>query len=384
MVNMRSMETLNLTELPIVNIKGDLVCLTQNKFIIFPQITSSRSIPDRIFYSNYINGVFLNNKIFLVLKNPIFYKVLYENRTFNFSNVVGVVVFGDVIFTFTNNNQCLVINTSTDETKIVRITEPSNIVYVYQLTTFLFAVITSPPTTVYIYSIDDAGRIATASDYVSLPAYSYGVFANPKQNPKLLKKDEILYLYGEDATVLLSLQISDLVYLKTEDTFLYKLSLFPNFEEQGLEFVAETINFYLFKNSVFNNYVWISKGDNKIFFSTNYIYLSPEHIIYEDSLYFAQDTITSTKPNIPLYKELTVKFKLKGLDGIIIEPLETTDSNIGNMSVLSRYLGGESFYNYSVKDYQTVYRLGLRGEEFVVSLYTTQACRIRSFQAWSR
>ncbi len=379
---MRNMDIINLTDLPLADIKGDLVYLTQNKHIVFPQITEVHSIPDRIFYSNYINGVVLNDKFFVVLKDPILYKIIYQNTVFYTTQLAGVVIFGDVIFAFIENNQCLVINTLTNETKIVRITEPNNIVFAYQLTTFLFALITSPPTTVYIYSTDDAGNIATAFSDVSLPAYSYGVFANPKRNPKLLKKGEIIYLYGDDATVLMSLEVSDLVYLRTQDTFLHKLSLFPEFEEQGLEFVEETVSFYLFKNHLLNNFVWISKGDSKIFFSTNYIYLSPNHIVYDENLYIAQDVLTSTKPNIPLSKEFTVKFKARSLDRVILEVKETTDSEIGSLSVLSRYLEGENFFSYSVNDYQTEYRLGLRGREFVVSLYTDQACRIRSFKAW--
>jgi hypothetical protein len=379
---MRGMEALSLTDLPIVNMKGDLVCLTENKYILFPQVVRSRSIVDRVFYSNYVNGVLLNDKVFMVLYSAGLYKVIYRNTVSTFLKIHGVVIFGETIFVFVDDNKCFVINTLTDETKLVQILAPSNIVHVYQLTTYLFAVVSSPPTTVYIYSMDDAGNIATATSSVSLPSYSYGVFANPKVNPKLLKKGDIVFLYGEDATVLLSLQVSDLVYLRTEDTVLQKTFLFPELEEQGIEFVSETVNFYLFKNSLFNNYIWLNKGDNKIFFSTNYIYLSSQHVVYDNNLYYIQDTITSTKPNILLDKELTVKFKAKNLDRIFIEVLETTDSNIGNLGVLSRYLDGQNFFNYFVKDYQTVYRLGLRGEEFVVSLYTNQACRIRSFQAW--
>ena len=377
------MEVVNLTDLPIVNMKGELVCLTQNKFIVFPQVIERQTIVDRVFYSNYLNGVVLNNKLFMILRNPDFYKVVYKNTIFNFLYVAGAVIFGDVIFVFVDNNRCFVINTSTDETKIVHISAPSNIVHVYQLTTYLFAVVSSPPTTVYIYSMDDAGTISTATTpSISLPSYSYGVFANPKKNPRLLKKGDIIFLYGDDATVLLSLQISDLVYLRTEETFLQKLSLFPEFEEQGLEFVGETVNFYLFKNNLFNNFVWLNKGDNRVFFSTNYIYLSPQHVVYDNHLYLIQDTITSIKPNISLEKEFTVKLKGRKLNRLILEVLETTDSDIGSLSVLSRYLDAENYFNYFVKDYQTMYRLGLRGEEFVISLYTNQACRIRSYQAW--
>ncbi len=379
---MQGIKIVDLADLPLVDIKGDLVCLTQNKFIVFPQVVEQQTITDRVFYSNYLNGLVLNNKLFMVLRKPDFYKVVYKNEIFNFLYVAGVVVFGDVIFVFVDSNKCFVINTTTDETKLVRILAPSNIVHVYQLTTYLFAVVSSSPTTVYIYSMDDAGIITTATSSVSLPSYSYGVFANPKKNPKLLKKGDVVFLYGDDATVLLSLQISDLVYLRTEDTFLQKLSLFPEFEEQGLEFVGETVNFYLFKNSLFNNFVWLNKGDGRIFFSTNYIYLSPQHVVYDNSLYVIQDIITSTKPNIPLEKEFTVKLKSKKLDRLILEVLETTDSDVGSLSVLSRYLDGENYFNYFVKDFQTLYRLGLRGEEFVISLHTSQACRIRNFQAW--
>jgi hypothetical protein len=208
------------------------------------------------------------------------------------------------------------------------------------------------------------------------------VFANPKINPRLVKKDNLLYLVGDDATVLLSLQISDLVYLRTEETFLQKISPFPEFEEQGIEFVRETQNFYLFRNSLFNNLVWISKGSGRIYFSTNYLYLSQQHVVYDRYLYTLQDLIDPDQINLVLPKEFTVKFKKQGLGGVSLEVLETTNYDLGHMAVLSRFLDFESYFNYTIRATQTNYRLALRGEEFVVSLYTNEACRIRSFQAW--
>jgi hypothetical protein len=77
-----------------------------------------------------------------------------------------------------------------------------------------------------------------------------------------------------------------------------------------------------------------------------------------------------------------VKFKKNGLNGISLEVLETTDYGLGHMAVLSRFLDFQNFFNYMVKATQTNYKLAVRGEEFVVSLSTDQACRIRSFQAW--
>jgi len=381
---MRNMDAIDLTKLPIVNIKGDAVYLSEEGFIVFPQITRQRSLEITTLSNNFVEGFVLNDKVFLVLSRSDLYDVFYENTIRTFTKFAGVVVFGDVIFCFVNNNRCLVINTATNETKTITILEPSNIVYVYQLSAYLFAVITTPPTTLYIYSMDDAGNIATANDedVIILPAYTYGVFANPKVNPRLVKKDNLLYLIGDDATVLLSLQISDMIYLRTEETALQKVSLFPEFEEQGVEFVRETQNFFLFRNGLFNNLVWISKGDKRIYFSTNCLYLSQQHVIYDKNLYTLQDTIDPEQPNIPLQKEFTVKFKKNGLNGISLEVLETTDYELGHIVVLSRFLDFQNFFNYFVHATRTHYRLAVRGEEFVVSLYTDQACRIRSFYAW--
>jgi hypothetical protein len=378
------MDTLDLTKLPIVNIKGNAVYLSEEGFVVFPQITTQRDLQITTLPNNFLEGFVLNNKVFLVLSRDSLYDVFYENSVRTHTKFAGVVVFGDVIFCFVDNNQCLVINTATNTIKTIIISEPSNIVCVYQLSAYLFAVITTPPTTIYIYSLDDAGSIATANDgeVITLPAYTYGVFANPKVNPRLVKKDNLLYLIGDDATVLLSLQISDMIYLRTEETTLQKICPFPEFEEQGIEFVRETQNFFLFRNTLFNNLVWVSKGNRRIYFSTNYLYLSQHHMLYDRSLYTLQDVIELEQPNIPLAKEFTVKFKKNGLNGISLEVLETTNYDLGHMAVLSRFLDFENFFNYHIRATQINYRLALRGEEFVVSLYTDQACRIRSFQAW--
>ncbi len=384
MGKMRSMDTLNLTNLPLTNLKGELVCLTNDKSILFPQITQQTVSITSVLYSNFIDGLVLNEKLFLVLEDNFTYKVIYDNTIRTYYNFAGVVVFGDVIFCFVNVNECLVINTLTNEIKTIIIDAPSGIVYVYQLTTFLFAIITVSPTTVYIYSLDDAGAIASSSDgsRIILPSYVYGVFANPKNRPKLLKRGNLLYLTGNDATAILSLQIQDLIYLRTEETFFQRVSPFPELEEQGIEFIRETHNFLLFKNNLLNNFIWINKGEDRVYFSTNYVYLSPQHVMYGNKLYTMSDFISSEYNSIPLQKEFTAKFKANGLNGLRLEVLETTNDNIGHVAVLSRFLDFENYYNYSVKATQTNYRLALRGEEFVVSLYTTEACRIRGIQTW--
>jgi len=381
---MRNMDAIDLTKLPIVNIKGDAVYLSEEGFIVFPQITRQRYLEITTLPDNFVEGFVLNDKVFLVLSRDNLYDVFYENTIRTYPKFAGVVVFGDVIFCFVDNNKCLVINTATDEVKTITISEPSNIVYVYQLSAYLFAVITTSPTTIYIYSMDDAGSIAVANngDVITLPAYSYGVFANPKVNPRLVKRDDLLYLIGDDATVLLSLQTSDMLYLRTEETALQRICPFPEFEEQGIEFVRETQNFFLFRNSLFNSLVWISKGNKRIYFSTNYLYLSQHHMLYERNLYTLQDVINPEQPNIPLQKEFTVKFKKNWLNGVRLEVLETTDYDLGHMAVLNRFLDFQNFFNYFVRATRINYRMSLRGEEFVVSLYTDQACRIRSFQAW--
>jgi len=381
---MRNMDTIDLTKLPLVNMKGDAVYLHEEGFIVFPQVVSQREVALTTLPNNFLEGLVLNGKVFLVLSRESFYDVIYENTLTTHVKFMGVVVFGDVIFCFVDNNKCIVINTATNEIKTITISQPSNIVNVYQISVYLFAVITTSPTTVYIYSLDDSGTISTAlnGSTIPLPTYSYGVFANPKVNPRLVKKGDLFYLIGDDATVLLSLQISDLVYLRNEGTSLQKVSPFPELEGQGLEFVRETQNFYLFRNSLFNNLVWVSKDDKRVYFSTNYLYLSQYHAVYNRTLYTLQDVIEPNRYDIPLQKEFTVKFKKNWLNGIGLEVVETTNNNLGHMAVISRFLDFESFYNYTIKTTQTNYRLFLRGEEFVVSLFTNESCRIRGFQAW--
>jgi hypothetical protein len=378
------MDNLNINQLPLVNLKGDMVCLTQDKFILFPQITQQLTAISPVFYNNFIDGLVLNGKLFLVLKDVSQYKIVYQNTFYNYYHVEGVVVFGDVIFCFVDFGKCLVINTLSDTVKTIYIDAPATIIHVYQLTTFLFAVITQSPTTVYIYSLDDAGAIADATDssHITLPSYTYGTFANPKQNPRLVKREDVYYLIGDDATVILDLQVSDILYLRTVDTFLQRISPFPELEEQGIKFLWETKNFLLFKNTVFNNFVWISKGEDKVYFSTNYIYLSSQHAMYDNNLYTMRDIISPDYDNLHIPKEFTAKVRMNNLTGLGIEILEATNEDVGYMSILSRFLDFENYFNYSVKTTQTNYRLALRGEEFVISLYTKEACRIRGFQVW--
>jgi len=105
-------------------------------------------------------------------------------------------------------------------------------------------------------------------------------------------------------------------------------------------------------------------------------------MMYGGNLYTLQDVINPRQPNLPLAKEFTAKFKKNGLNGISLEVLETTDYDIGHMVVVSRFFDFQNFFNYFIRATRTNYRLAVRGEEFVVSLHTDQACRIRSFQAW--
>jgi hypothetical protein len=246
-----------------VYLKGDFVYKTNN-VIVFPQITNERSMDINIITNQFLNGTVINNKLIALVETSPFYKLFYENAEYILYEAKGLMVFGDVVFCF-YRDKCLVINTATDETKTITITAPTNIVYAYQINSFLFALITSQPTTVYIYSLNDAGDIANTTDggSIDLPSYSYAVFSHPKQNVRLVSWDDRLFLFGKDATVELALDVRDLVYLRTIQTYHHPVSPFEEVEQLGFEFFTETLNFYVFRNTINNSMMWISKAMKK-------------------------------------------------------------------------------------------------------------------------
>jgi len=376
------MRYLDLMSLNPVYLKGDFVYKTNN-VIVFPQITNERSMDINIITNQFLNGTVINNKLIALVETSPFYKLFYENAEYILYEAKGLMVFGDVVFCF-YRDKCLVINTATDETKTITITAPTNIVYAYQINSFLFALITSQPTTVYIYSLNDAGDIANTTDggSIDLPSYSYAVFSHPKQNVRLVSWDDRLFLFGKDATVELALDVRDLVYLRTIQTYHHPVSPFEEVEQLGFEFFTETLNFYVFRNTINNSMMWISKGDEKVFFSTNTIYLTNTHAFLHSKLYTMNHVFDPLLTDLPINRYFSAKFKQNGLNGVYVNMLETSAGKEVIMSVLARYHEAEKLFTYTVYPDRHTYRLGLKGEEFLLEITSDQALRFAELKVW--
>ena len=376
---MRQLDLINISP---VYMKGDFVYKTENA-VVFPQITNERNMLINIATNQFINGTVINGKLVALVKTPAFYKLFFDNTEHILNEAKGLVAFGDVVFCF-YENKCLVINTATNTTKTITITAPSNIVYVYQINTFLFALITAPPTTVYIYSLDDAGNIANTADggSIALPSYTYATFSHPKQNIRMVALEDKLYLLGSDATVELSLDVRDLVYLRTLKTYYHAVCPFQQYENVGFEFFTETLNFYVFRNTINNSTMWLSKGDGKVFFSTNTIYLTNQHAFLHSTLYTLNHIFEPATSDLPIRRSFVVKFKQNGLNGVYINMLETTAGREVIMSVLARYHNAEKLFTYTVHPNIHTYRLALKGEEFLLELTSDQALRLAELRVW--
>jgi len=386
---MEKMQKLESVIKDVSQVKGDFFYYNKG-ILVSPQVVDSINYSGvRVLTTQYQDGIFLNGRLVAVIYEAPFYKVIFNTSVIDIGLFNGICVFGDKVFCF-YENKCLVLDTISGEIKTVNITAPSPIVHAYQISPYLFALITSPPTTIYIYSLVDAGNIANTVNggSITLPSYSYATFSHPKTNIKLVRRNNYLYLTGDGATVELDLDVKDLVYLRTVQSFSHKVNPFYDLELQGLDFIRETLNFYLFYNTLNNSYLWISKGDGSYFFSTNTIYLTNEYALsfgdaVDSSKVYKFSHIFSTALNdIPIERTFFVKFKREGLGGIYINFKETTSLTVGMMSVLSRFLQATSYYAYTLHANRNYYKTSLKGEEFIIGINTNHAVRMEEPKVW--
>jgi len=195
-------------------------------------------------------------------------------------------------------------------------------------------------------------------------------------------------LLGDDYTVILNMVIKDIVYLQTIQTFNYRYTPFNEFESVGIKFVRETQSFYLFYHTLYNNYIYITK-DLKLLFRKRNCILTPDICfkLHEFKFYLITKILQSGFTNTN-YHEITFRLNLpyvvlKSADIKIPEAEANNSVRVATMTIEARYDNGYNIWSYGVLYNKSNYRILVRGNEFVISLYSTNALRIEGFSLWA-
>ncbi|DAD54681.1 TPA: conserved hypothetical protein [Aquificae Joseph's Coat Spring virus] len=393
---------LNLLKTPLPYISGDFVELNESANIIFPQVLNSTTAVYSLNGVSFYDGYEINNKIYYAYNQSGTDQVLYSLSTvYQTPNFAGFCVFGTNYFTFYNSNSCLVINTTNNASNTVSIQidgATQNIVKAYQITPQLFALVTTNPTTVYIMGLDSVGAIANASpsSTVSLTAYSYATFSNPTVKIDLVNVNNlkftleygyppinVLYLIGDDYTVVLKLDIRDLIYLQTVESFNYRFTPFQQYEKAGLKFMRETHSFYVFYNTLWSSFVYITKDFKNMYLGENTIYITPNLClnITNNTFYQFTDILQNDTIVIPSMHNISfrVDTPLTLLSQLFIDIPETqigNSSTIATFNIETRYQNQYNNFSYNILYNYPTYRLGVRGSSFVLGLSSSLGMRI--------
>jgi hypothetical protein len=313
---------------------------------------------------------------------------IYETPEFK-----GFCVFGSVYFVF-YQNKCLVIDTQTNTAKTITLTIDNanlNILLVKQLTPQLFAIITSNPTTIHLFGLDSAGDIASALDgsTVNINSFSYASFSNPVVNVDLINFENNLYLIGHDYTVLLKMNIKDIIYLQTINTFNYRYTPFQEFENAGIKFIRETQSFYVFYNTVYNNFIYITKDMKNFYFGRETVFLTPNLCfkLQETNFNIITDILQNEFLPITNYHEINFKLEtpyivFKSAIVKIPEVQLTNQERVATLTIEARYDNGYNIFSYGILYNKNNYRILNRGTDFVITLYSRNALRLEEISLW--
>jgi len=380
---------LNLLQTPITYISGDFVEINETSNIIFPQVLNSMTAVYSLNGVSVYDGYEINNQIYYAYNQSGTDQVLYSLSTvYQTPNFAGFCVFGTDYFTFYSGTSCLVINTKNNNSNTVSIQIDGafqNIVKAYQITPQLFALVTTNPTTVYVMGLDSVGAIATAtpSSTVSLTAFSYATFSNPTVNIDLINFNNMLYLVGDDYTVLLKMQIKDLIYLQTEKSFNYRFTPFQEYEKAGLKFLRETHSFYVFYNTLWSSFVYITKDLKNVYLGESTVYITPNLCLntLNNTFYQFTDILQNNTTPIPSLHNISFKVDtpLTLLSQLFIDIPETeigNSSTIATFNIETRYQNQYNNFSYNILYNYPTYRLGVRGSSFVCGLSSSLGMRI--------
>jgi len=380
---------LNLLQTPTTYISGDFVEINETSNIIFPQVLNSMTAVYSLNGVSVYDGYEINNQIYYAYNQSGTDQVLYSLSTvYQTPNFAGFCVFGTDYFTFYNSNSCLVINTTNNNSNTVSVQidgAVQNIVKAYQITPQLFALVTTNPTTVYVMGLDSVGAIATASpsSTVSLTAFSYATFSNPTVNIDLINFNNILYLMGDDYTVLLKMQIKDLIYLQTETSFNYRFTPFQEYEKAGLKFLRETHSFYVFYNTLWSSFVYITKDLKNVYLGESTVYMTPNLCLNTINNTFYQFTDILQNDTVVIPSMHNISFRVDTpftlLSQLFIDIPETEIQNsytIATFNLETRYQNQYNNFSYNILYNYPTYRLGIRGSNFVCGLSSSLGMRI--------
>lgn len=394
-----SSASINLLDLPLTKISGEFVKFDENKNVIFPQILKTFDTPYSLSSFQMYDGFYLNDKIIYIF-NRIGDYVLYNlNKQIQIDGFNGFCVFGSVYFVFFKN-KCLAIDTKTDTIKTVNLTIDNaqmDIIKVKQLTPQLFAVITSNPTTIFLFGLDSAGSIASSNDgdTVNINSFSYATFSNPTINVDLIYLEDELYLMGDDFTVILKMQIKDIIYLQTLKTYNYRYSPFQEFENTGIKFIRETQSFYQFYNTLYNSYIYITKDLRNYYLGRETVYLTPNICfkLQETKFYQITDILQSIFPFIETYHEINFKLetpyttfkeffiRIPEVQKPDYKHLNTVE-RIASLVIEARHDNGYGIWSYGILYNKNSYRILVRGTDFVFTIYSKNAMRIEELSLW--
>jgi len=388
------LKSINLLDLPITKITGEFVKLNENKNIIFPQILSVLNSNYSLNTSSFYDGFYLNNRIIYIYRQSDDVVLYNLNTIYQTPEFKGFCVFGNVYFVF-YQNKCLVIDTTTDTAKTITLTIDNanqNIIKVKQLTPQLFAIITSNPTTIHLFGLDSAGAIASANDgsTVNINSFSYASFSNPVVNVDLIYFNNNLYLVGDDFTVLLKMNIQDIVYLQTQITFNYRYTPFQEFENAGIKFIIETQSFYVFCNTLYNSFIYITKDMKNFYFGRETVFLTPTVCfkLQETNFYIITDILQNEFLATNNYHEINFRLQTPYLvfksASIQIPEVQKTDTDrIASLTIEARYDNGYNIWSYGILYNKSNYRLLARGTDFVFTLFSKNALRLEEFTLWA-
>jgi hypothetical protein len=288
-----------------------------------------------------------------------------------------------------------VIDTLSDKVKTLNLTIDNayqNIIKVKQLTPQLFTIITSDPTTIHLFGLDSTGAIASAYDgsTVNINSFSYSSFSNPVVNVDLVKLKDEIYLIGDDFTVLLNMHIKDIIYLQTKETFDYRYSPFQEFENSGIAFVKETQSFFIFYNTLYNSYIYITKDMKNFYFGEETIFLTPNVCfkLQEDNFYITSDILQNEFVITADYHEINFRlnttYTIFKSASIKIPELQKEDTDrVASLTIETRYDNGYNIWSYGIIYNKSNYRILARGDEFVITLHSNNALRIEEFLLWA-
>jgi hypothetical protein len=319
--------------------------------------------------------------------------VLYNlDRSFDVPNFNGFCVFGETYFIF-YQDKCLIIDTVYDTAKVVSLTidgSRMSILKVKQITPQLFAIITANPTTIHLFGLDSAGILASANngDQVNLISFSYASFSNPTSNVDLISFKDTLYLIGDDYTVILNMNIKDIIYLQTQATYDYRYTPFQELENKGIKFIRETQAFYVFYNTLFNSYIYATKDFKNFYLGRDTVFLTPNVCLNsrDNNFYITTDLLQTDFKDFKSYHEINFRLSTPYLvfksARIFIPETQQQSDRFASLIIEARYDNGYNIWSYGIMYNKSNYRLLARGTDFIITLKSNNALRLEEFVLW--